>query len=156
MIAYCYFRSKRNLCKHQVEVHGLQLAFTCDVCGAKRYSITDLNAHKRIHTDLRPMRPYICSLCPMTFTSCTVRLRHIRRDHTGERPYQCVYCPMKFFDNTCLKNHMTKHTNERNHQCVKCLRRFKTSSHLLRHKRIFSGSRNCITDGKRYQRMQEE
>ena len=115
------------------------------MCGAQRYSITDLNIHKRTHTN---DKPFLCKLCPMTFRSRNLRLRHVRREHLGVKPHQCMYCPMKFLDSNCLKNHLTKHTNERKHQCEKCLRRFKTPTHLRRHKQIYSGNRNCITDGK--------
>ena len=141
-----FFRTARSLCKHKVDVHGKsQLAFTCDVCGAKRYCKEDLKIHQRNHTNIRPCS---CKVCPMTFKSPQSRYSHEQREHGGKRPHQCMYCPMKFRHKAKLEVHLKVHTNERNHQCEKCLRRFKTSSHLGRHKRIYSGSRNCITGGR--------
>ena len=151
---YCLFqmqiikffcRTARNLCKHKEDIHDLQLALICDVCGLKKYCKNEMNVHMRTHTNVRP---FSCKMCLMTFRCRQSRLNHIRREHTGERPHHCMYCPMKFHDKPNLDNHLVVHTNERNHQCQKCLRRFKTSSHLWRHKKIYSGSRNCITDGR--------
>ena len=115
------------------------------MCGAERHSKDEMNVHKRTHTNARP---FTCNMCPLTFRSRNMRIRHERRDHTGERPHQCKLCPMKFLGKGDLQQHLLKHTNERKHQCEKCLRSFKTATHLRRHKTIYSGSRNCITDGK--------
>ena len=94
------FKKCSSLKKHIADMHEGDQEM-CDVCNKM---VTNLSAHKRVHTDKR----YICPTCAKVFNRAD-NLRVHQRIHSGERPFSCAICGEKFRLKCLLKSHMKHH-----------------------------------------------
>ena len=85
-------------------------------------------------------KPYICSLCPKSFTELRCLNSHIRI-HTGEKPYICSLCSKSFTESCSLKSHMRIHSGEKPYICSLCSKSFTKLSDLKSHVRIHTGEK---------------
>uniref|UniRef100_A0A915HKS8 C2H2-type domain-containing protein n=1 Tax=Romanomermis culicivorax TaxID=13658 RepID=A0A915HKS8_ROMCU len=58
------FYSKRQLCEHLRDMHGVDKPFQCEICFARFPYSSSLYNHTRIHSELRPFK---CNLCDSAF-----------------------------------------------------------------------------------------
>ena len=56
-------------------------------------------------------RPFMCSVCPKTFTRLNYLKEHLNV-HYGKKPYSCSECSAAFPDNISLHRHKRKHKTE--------------------------------------------
>ena len=87
-----------------LNVHG-EKKFACRTCDKAFIRKAHLEAHERIHSNIRP---YKCTDCNKTYRY-DGQLRIHRRYHTGQRFY-CDICQKGFVDKADMKRHRTIHS----------------------------------------------
>jgi len=93
-----FSKRKRNYVRPSVR------NFPCQICHKAFYTSSNLNAHQKTHSGLKP---FSCNFCDKLFTRKVALKRHIRL-HTGENPFTCEDCGKKFSRRDYLKSHVTK------------------------------------------------
>ncbi|XP_077560731.1 zinc finger protein 711-like [Haemaphysalis longicornis] len=84
----------------------------------------------------RPLGRFQCSYCPYSSDLNARVIRH-EKTHTGERPFVCPLCPKSFTQGAHLQKHLrTVHAKERRHSCEVCGQCFSQSSSLVRHRQL--------------------
>eukprot|EP01083_Nonionella_stella_P241446 843178_1 len=121
--------------------------FKCDHCDRVFVRKSNLNAHKRIHTDLA----FVCEFCNKKFARKSNLQQHVRI-HTDERPYPCTYCRRTFGQQHSLNKHLHTHTGEKPHRCIHCNKRFSAKCNLTVHLRTHTGDKSyeCAPCNKKY------
>lgn len=141
-----------------------QKIHSCEYCGRKFASSSNLVVHTRTHTLEKPFK---CLICNKSFSHSSY-MRYHEKIHTGLQPHQCSICGQTFRTNNKLnfhlkchasttmkcpicdkeiKEHRLKlhmrnvHENEhRPYQCTVCLLTFKTAktmkTHSYRHSNV--------------------
>lgn len=122
--------------KKMVEKNELQIV--CQICGKIFKTVSNLNCHMRVHSDVRN---FACDQCPNTYKYST-QLRNHMRKHSGQKPYMCRHdkCGKCFAQVGQLRKHNRIHTGERPYECSVCSKRFSRGTHLRSHQKLHSGS----------------
>ncbi|EAT46893.1 AAEL001924-PA, partial [Aedes aegypti] len=119
------FKSNNELDCHVRYLHTKDFRFKCDFCDKRCNTNSDLQVHRRTHTN---ERPYKCSYegCGKDYKTNGAIIKHIRSVHTMERPYKCSYenCDRSFVCSQQLKSHGFTHTKEKPFPCAYCELRF--------------------------------
>ncbi|KAM4641286.1 uncharacterized protein O3C94_015672 [Discoglossus pictus] len=90
--------------------------FPCSECGKYFTCASNLNQHKRNHTE---ETPFVCSECGKSFTRASNLNQH-KSTHTGERPFVCSKCGKCFNQASNLNQHKRTHKGERPFICIEC------------------------------------
>ncbi|CAE1299399.1 KRAB [Acanthosepion pharaonis] len=100
------FRQKSQLRLHQKR-HLNHRTFQCPEpdCEASFFTKGDLQRHKLKHSGARP---FLCNLCPKTFTRLQYLKEHLNQ-HTGIKPYSCKLCDLSFYDMSTYYRHVRRH-----------------------------------------------
>jgi len=111
----------------------------CTVCNKRFTTKSNLNVHKRRHTDTNI---YTCSHCGKCFTSQQYLRSHMNT-HTSK--YKCTECGKCFQDNKRLTEHSRIHSGEKPFECTVCSKQFTRAGSLVTHSRTHSGEKpyNC-------------
>ncbi|XP_067010062.1 zinc finger protein 552 [Anabrus simplex] len=122
--------------------------YPCNVCLKMFSERSNLAAHYRIHTGIKP---YQCEVCQRRFTERNTLKRH-QATHSTERPYQCEMCDRTYTHVNSLNIHRKFHTSLRNYKCDQCDRSFSTHYNLTTHYRIHTGDRpyECVVCNKSF------
>lgn len=102
--------------------------YECPICHHDYKRLSDMKAHKKIHSKVAPTCPY----CHKKF-SRPVYLRDHINIHTGERPHVCDICKKKFPSRRNLDQHKRIHFAEKQFECPLCHKKFKGKRHLPNH-----------------------
>lgn len=153
----------------QQHIHSIKKSkdkrFSCEYCGRKFASSSNLVVHRRTHT---LEKPYKCLICNKSFSQSTY-MRYHEKIHTGMQPMQCPICGRNFRTNSKLNFHIKCHSNEttkcsicskelkthrlklhirnvhenehRPYKCTVCLQAFKTAKTLRTHSYRHSGEK---------------
>lgn len=94
---------KRFLNKYKLQAHILYeaglIGFSCEFCGKRCVSQSDLKIHQNIHTQ---SRPYWCSICTKTFKTPGARSSHMESHSDG---LSCEICGQKLANRTLYQRH---------------------------------------------------
>uniref|UniRef100_A0A8D8PYL6 Zinc finger protein with KRAB and SCAN domains 8 n=1 Tax=Cacopsylla melanoneura TaxID=428564 RepID=A0A8D8PYL6_9HEMI len=129
---------KRNRAPRIGERACMPLIHECPTCGKKWRTVSELNAHKQTHSDLRP---FVCEICGQGYKMRKALLVHVGM-HNGIHPFTCSYCNKSFTQKVGLEKHMYIHTQTRRFQCDLCGKGFIHLKSYQIHKMIHSGERH--------------
>merc|ERR1719427_2591445 len=107
---------------------------TCDQCGYRTASKSDLKRHKLIHSGEKPHKCDQCDCSTATKTNITMH----KRIHSGEKFYVCDQCSFSTVCKSRLTRHKMIHSGEKPHKCDQCSYSTIEKSYLTKHKRIHS------------------
>ncbi|CAK1546389.1 unnamed protein product [Leptosia nina] len=134
----CLLRLEK-LEQYNEHLQSHDLKYACFVCGKRFKSSSNLDTHKKIHTDIKFFK---CDRCCKEFTQKANLSRHQKLGGCKNRDdLTCVHCNKVFEREFFLKSHLKKHTTERPFQCDLCCMFFKHKSTLARHIQIHNGVR---------------
>ncbi|XP_022125592.2 oocyte zinc finger protein XlCOF6.1 isoform X3 [Pieris rapae] len=113
--------------------------YSCFICGKRFKSLSNLQNHKKLHTDI----PFFkCDHCSKEFTHQANLSRHQKLGICkNKHDLTCPVCNKVFEKAFFLKSHLKKHTTEKPFQCDLCSMFFKHKSTLARHIQLHSGVR---------------
>ena len=131
---------KTHLRKEHAKSQNIQnddLYNYCDKCDKKFVSLDSLNHHvQSAHENIE----YKCSLCPMTFKTHCMSVKHKRIVHSSDEKYQCKFCGKRFGNVDHRKLHERVH-KEPEFQCRLCPKRLKSPLALKAHESQHTGER---------------
>ena len=142
------YKTSTQLKLHIRTVHAGEKSHICNVCGKMFSQSVGLKAHMPIHTG---ERPYHCETCGKTFAQKGSLAVH-QRIHSSEKPFVCSTCGKAFRTVCALKIHSLVHTGEQPYECSVCKMRFNQRSSMQRHMLTHTGEKpySCSDCGTRF------
>ncbi|XP_057693218.1 zinc finger protein 771-like isoform X2 [Corythoichthys intestinalis] len=139
---------KTDLQRHK-RTHTEEQPFVCTICGKSFTEKRNLSRHAKTHAEKR--KPFACSFCEKKFCSNYEVTKHVRI-HTGEKPFSCSVCHKRFRLRATLNRHARTHTGEKPFACSFCGKRFAENGNLIKHKKTHTGEKPfvCTRCGKRF------
>lgn len=136
------FKSISNLRAHKLLHTERSRDFSCHVCGKMFFTKGALKTHMSVHEDVKP---YKCEFCQMAFKARGNLISHISL-HSGAKPFICEQCGKSFRVKRHLKSHSIVHTDLMPYSCEYCNKQFRFKTRLNLHLRQHTGSRpyNCF------------
>ncbi|GMT28025.1 hypothetical protein PFISCL1PPCAC_19322, partial [Pristionchus fissidentatus] len=100
----------------------------CDICGKILKYPSRIEAHRRMHSQVKLFQ---CPHCVKQFAQKSSLNVHMRK-HTGERTYLCTWeCGKSFYSSSALRLHEKSHSGERKHSCSVCGQLFSKRVRIL-------------------------
>ncbi|XP_072802417.1 zinc finger and BTB domain-containing protein 49 isoform X2 [Vicugna pacos] len=126
-----------------------QRQYACELCGKPFKHPSNLELHKRSHTDFRLGCPQSFSLTPAPVSpgfSNFSNLKEHKKTHTADKVFTCDECGKSFNMQRKLVKHRVRHTGERPYSCSACGKCFGGSGDLRRHVRTHTGEKPYTCD----------
>ncbi|XP_074554799.1 uncharacterized protein LOC141810860 isoform X2 [Halichoeres trimaculatus] len=162
------FQHSWDLAKHESKHHGVDISFTCQVCGSSFANLRALTVHHKKSHSQESELPQICSICSRSFPTSSELLEHRKSHVTGKsyicqqcgrgfdsllarsqhrqmhqvkRQFKCPHCEKTYTRRSDVKRHLSTHTGERPHRCSQCSKQFSLRFMLMKHLRVHTGER---------------
>ncbi|XP_005102263.1 oocyte zinc finger protein XlCOF6 [Aplysia californica] len=137
--------SCKNIRRHIKIAHNNSRPYLCTDCGFRAKSITNLNAHTVIHSEVKEVK---CSLCDYRCHTKNQLDRHMVR-HSSVKKFKCSFPDCAFACKTqgSLKRHTQIHTSGIKYACPICDYYARDRADLKKHK-ISQHPRNVSYDCK--------
>lgn len=124
-------KSKGNLLRHVIEVHGKE-RFKCHICQRAFRSKSAYCTHVSVTHSTQ--KNFLCSYCGATFKQRTSLRYHIRTMHEMLNTLRCTQCAHEFVTHSQLNAHLKRHNpKEKNHSCPECDQWFSNKQTLQMH-----------------------
>ncbi|XP_020503357.2 zinc finger protein 17 isoform X1 [Labrus bergylta] len=173
------FQHSWDLAKHESKHRGVDISFSCQLCGSSFPNLRALTVHHKKSHSQESQLPQICSICSQSFTTSSELLEH-RKSHVANKRYicqqcgagfdtllarskhrqihqvkhqfKCQHCEKTYTRRSDVKRHLRTHTGERPYQCDQCSKRFSLRFSLMKHLRVHTGERpfQCSQCQKRF------
>ncbi|CAK6971589.1 uncharacterized protein LOC121913799 [Scomber scombrus] len=112
--------------------------YSCGRCGKTFKSWNKLWLHQRSHR--QTVRPFCCSQCDLEFRFLGSYIDHLQ-EHAAQMPYICPLCPDTFSSGENLSAHIFEcHKQDDSMKCSTCGKSFTTLRHLKKHKLLHKGA----------------
>nr|XP_033788325.1 zinc finger protein 383-like [Geotrypetes seraphini] len=127
------------------------LSFSCNKCDKSFPLFSELEMHKRSHTNEAQVT---CTECNKSFTRLS-ELKIHQRIHMGAKPYTCTECNKMFILLSNLKIHQMIHMRDKPYTCTECNKSFSRLSNLKVHERIHMRNKpyTCTECNKNFSRL---
>nr|XP_054765242.1 LOW QUALITY PROTEIN: zinc finger protein 845-like [Lytechinus pictus] len=129
------FKTPQILKQHTDTVHSLVYKYSCDVCGKKFKRTSNLNCHKKLHSNDPTLKRFACTLCDKRFRDqCKLK---VHMDwHNNVRSHTCSICEKSFLTKGNLTKHMFTHQDKKRHECEICSVGFIDLPQLRKHLKV--------------------
>ncbi|XP_056335065.1 uncharacterized protein si:ch73-347e22.4 [Danio aesculapii] len=135
------FKQYKSLSVH-LQTHAAGFRYTCTHCGQFFESWSKLWLHQRRHR--LKNRSFSCNQCNLQFRFFGSFKEHMI-DHAGHSPYVCTVCPKTFTEEASLHAHQCESHNLRTSlKCDVCSKTFSNLSNLIKHSLLHNGSTSHI------------
>lgn len=118
------FKNKLAILNH-LKTHTQEKLFSCEICGIKVCSSSDLKKHHTIHTE--GSKPYTCTTCGKSFLHLTSLQLH-ENIHTAKKPFVCNICGKILRQRRVFTYHMKWHTDNKPHYNIRSGKPFTPTS----------------------------
>ncbi|XP_062528394.1 zinc finger protein 62 homolog [Bombyx mori] len=124
------FKTKKTLKVH-MQRHADIKTLSCEICGSRYYTISDLCNHKR-NVHFKDSKVYKCDLCEYVANKNETIKKH-RAKHTGAN-IPCLVCGVFLENEETYLLHQKRHTDKQ-FQCTLCEKSFYRKRYLNDHMR---------------------
>ncbi|XP_034255750.1 uncharacterized protein LOC117653879 [Thrips palmi] len=124
------FQLRSHLEHHIKTTHILKKALSkCDQCDRTFIKPSDLEAHKRSHSN---DKKFECKFCGRRYKSLG-NLNHHAKSHDTKKPFTCEVCSQGFTRKDFYETHINSHKDSKPYKCDKCQKGFLSKSYLQVH-----------------------
>ncbi|KPI90881.1 Zinc finger protein 316 [Papilio xuthus] len=143
---HCGRKHKLRLSNNNPEHHKLGKPRICDYCGKVYRRLPQFIKHIKSHSKTTILRPYVCQICSLKFTSEAKLNMHQNTHKTkpadkNHKKYVCTICGAGSSSATNLKTHLRRHSKNYTLHCEECGMGFYRKTDLTTHYRHHTGEK---------------